>query len=386
MNEHKDEEFDELEIADDADVVETVPAEETYEEYDYVELDALKKQLRPGIPAWAVVLIVLGSLAAGALGSAFLGLGAYLTPDTATGQAITSEICVPDAPVRAEASPAGAIVDRLSFGDEVSGNLKGAWLLIGEGRYVAAQALCEVDDGTQDEVAGGVTEESTTTTTTTTETSTTQVAGEDEAATTAPNITTYVSNADDPGRIDGTLVVSGEGTARMNLPQDVRAGLLYVQNDGPGDLTLSGVGLGEEENAAAPAMTLTDGSSGYDIFGVGADMESVTVTTDGSWSVRISPLSSVAIMEASIAGTGPMAFFVGDEGGRWVFTPTGQARLIEHFPDGTTASATIEGPSAVTLAGGGSYLTVYTNDVWTGQSEEPVEAPDGDGEEQTQAP
>lgn len=315
------------------------------EAYDFVDAS----ELRTGAPWWVVVLVGALSLAVGA---GLMLLSGYTREDLLAEEAqdaspVVTSVCSASANVRSTNSLTGDVVDTLRFGDEISGMLSGAWVKLGEGRYVSVSVLCDLTTAADDTVVDTATDSDETT-------ATAPPGPDEEQATSEPD-----------GPIAGTAAGEGTGDGTLDLPEDARTGVLTFTHTGDGPFVLGG--LDEDgEPAATPSLSVSGDYSGTVVFGLDNDVTELTVDTAGAWSLTVAPLETAPVMaEDGIGSPATAAFYLGEDPGLWRFNPTAPANLVQYGVDGSTASAELTGPSDVELMGGGSYLVVYTAGPWT---------------------
>lgn len=345
-----------------------LPDEPIEDEYEYVD-----EPVRVGLPGWAVGLLMTLAALVGFAFPLLTGITreTIFPPPVEESAPIQSTVCSGTANIRANQALTADVVDTLNYGDAISGDVSGAWVKLDEGRYISVRVLCDLVPGdaaaaTEDQVG---------------QTAAAPAAPEDQAGETAArDDDTTGETAERP---EGTFSASGTGPATLDLPADVRSGIIRIQHTGDGQLSVTGQG---NEEPTSPSLTVNGDFSGTDVFGVGdTETRALVVTGSGQWSVIISPLDTVPTMQQAIAGESTAAFFLGPEDGTWVFRPTAQMRLVQYQPDGESSTATIEGPSSVELVGEDSYLVVYTGGPWTAEVA-PADAPAGDQDTSTQAP
>jgi hypothetical protein len=127
-----------------------------------------------------------------------------------------------------------------------------------------------------------------------------------------------------PFRVDGT------GDSAITLPPEVVSGALTVSHDGSGPFAIvalddSGAPTGER---IVDAVGDYAGVVPYGLHGVGAVAKSLTVTSDGSWSISFAPISSIPTITLPSTGSGDKVFRYDGRAGDWMITNTG--------PDGKT--------------------------------------------------
>lgn len=169
-------------------------------------------------------------------------------------------------------------------------------------------------------------------------------------------------------------VIDGTGPKIITLPPDVTTGALTVSNTGSGLFSIvaldqAGVSTGELIIDTAGDYS---GIVPFGLHGVGTVAKSLTVTSDGSWSLSFAPLTTVPAIALPSAGTGDQIFRYNGPAGDWKFTnstpSTNTFEVRQYFADLTVDSAysgdgTFSGPGPVNA--GPSIIVISSRGKWT---------------------
>jgi hypothetical protein len=170
------------------------------------------------------------------------------------------------------------------------------------------------------------------------------------------------------------FVIDGTGPKVITLPPDVTTGALTVSHTGSGPFSIVAL----DQAGASTGELIIDMAGDYSgivpfgLQGVGTVAKSLTVTSDGTWSLSFAPLTSVPTITLPSAGTGDRIFRYSGPAGDWKFTNStpnmNTFEVRQYFADLAVDSAysgdgIFSGPGPVNA--GPSVIVISSRGKWT---------------------
>jgi len=112
-----------------------------------------------------------------------------------------------------------------------------------------------------------------------------------------------------------TVVKSGRGDAIIALPKGAKAGLVIATHKGSSNFQVSGLDAGNQSTIDGLVNEIGNytGTTAYGLMDMGNAPVKLKIVADGSWTIKIAPISSARVLPASISGKGDAVFkFEGD--------------------------------------------------------------------------
>jgi len=112
-----------------------------------------------------------------------------------------------------------------------------------------------------------------------------------------------------------TIVKSGRGDALIALPKGAKAGLVTATHRGSSNFQVGGLDRGNQSTIDGLVNEIGNysGTTAYGLMDLGEAPVKLQITADGSWTIKIAPISSARVLPGSISGKGDAVFkFEGD--------------------------------------------------------------------------
>lgn len=164
-----------------------------------------------------------------------------------------------------------------------------------------------------------------------------------------------------------TFEAAGANDGLVVLPAQSRAGLIFVESAGPGELNLQGLDAAGEP-AGPLLLTVPAGYSGTDVLSVDGSVTSVKVSGQGHWAVTVTPLDVAPTMTSGVAGVTTSTYRL-PEPSTWRFTPESAIRIVHHDQAGARVSVRVSEPTDVMFETAG-FVTVYADAPWVADRRE----------------
>jgi hypothetical protein len=169
------------------------------------------------------------------------------------------------------------------------------------------------------------------------------------------------------------ITKKGHGDAIVALPKGAEAGLVTFSHKGSSNVAASVL---DKSNQPTGDLLVNEignysGTSAFGLMDFGGDPAKIKITADGTWSIRIAPISSAPILGRSAQGKGDKVFRYDGEGSDWAITHKGSSNFAVNQVGGLLPNLAvneignykgvvpfIEGPSVVTVMADGSWSMV----------------------------
>jgi Protein of unknown function (DUF2510) len=112
-----------------------------------------------------------------------------------------------------------------------------------------------------------------------------------------------------------TIMKSGRGDTVIALPKGVKAGIVTATHSGSSNFQISGMDKGNQSTIDGLVNEIGNysGTTAYGLTDMGNASVKLQITADGSWTIKIAPISNARVFPASISGKGDAVFkFEGD--------------------------------------------------------------------------
>lgn len=142
--------------------------------------------------------------------------------------------------------------------------------------------------------------------------------------------------ADNFGMFD-TLTKKGKGDGIIKLPAGAAYGVVTAVHKGSSNFSLSVLDDGNQPTGdlLVNAIGNYKGTTAYGFSALGNTGVKLQVTADGSWSVKVAPISSAPSLTLPTEGTGDKVFLYGGAAADWNVVHKGKSNfaLIQHSED-----------------------------------------------------
>jgi hypothetical protein len=166
---------------------------------------------------------------------------------------------------------------------------------------------------------------------------------------------------------------NGRGDAIVKLPKGAAAGIVTFTHKGSSNVAASV--LDSSNQPTGDLLVNEIGSySGVTAFGLhdfGEDPTKIKITADGTWTIRIAPVSSAPALGKSVAGKGDKVFRYDGGGSDWAITHKGSSNFavvqvggwmpnlaVNEIGNYRGVVPFVEGPSVVTVTADGRWSLV----------------------------
>ncbi len=142
-----------------------------------------------------------------------------------------------------------------------------------------------------------------------------KVAAAKEAAAKAAAARAAVGVYDEAYGTFTTVVKSSRGDAIIALPKGAKAGLVIATHKGSSNFQVSGLDAGNQSTIDGLVNEIGNytGTTAYGLMDMGNTPVKLQIVADGSWTIKIAPISSARVLPASTSGKGDAVFkFEGD--------------------------------------------------------------------------
>jgi hypothetical protein len=103
---------------------------------------------------------------------------------------------------------------------------------------------------------------------------------------------------------------SGRGDMTITLPAGVKAGLVIATHKGSSNFQVTGLDAGNQQTIDGLVNEIGNysGTTAYGVMGLGKPPVKLKITADGTWTIKIAPIASAAVLPVSASGRGDEVF------------------------------------------------------------------------------
>ncbi|KRF29497.1 DUF2510 domain-containing protein [Phycicoccus sp. Soil802] len=169
------------------------------------------------------------------------------------------------------------------------------------------------------------------------------------------------------------ITKKGRGDAIIKLPKGAAAGIVTMTHRGSSNIAASVL---DSSNQPTGDLLVNEigNYSGVTVYGLndfGGDPTKIKITADGSWTIRIAPVSSAPVLPKSVTGVGDKVFRYDGSASDWAISHKGSSNFAVIQSGGLMPNLAvneignykgvvplIEGPSVVTITADGRWSLV----------------------------
>ena len=165
----------------------------------------------------------------------------------------------------------------------------------------------------------------------------------------------------------------GRGDAVIKLPKGASAGVVTFSHRGSSNVAASVL---DSSNQPTGDLLVNEigsytGTTAFGLSDMGGEPTKIQITADGSWTIRIAPISSAKLLGSSAQGKGDMVFRYDGSGSDWAISHKGSSNFAVIQAGGFMPNLAvneigsykgtvpfIDGPSVVTVSADGRWSMV----------------------------
>lgn len=167
-----------------------------------------------------------------------------------------------------------------------------------------------------------------------------------------------------------TIMKSGRGDTVIALPKGVKAGIVTATHNGSSNFQISGMDKGNQSTIDGLVNEIGNysGTTAYGLTDMGNSPVKLQITADGSWTIKIAPISSARVLPASISGKGDAVFKFEGDAADFAITHNGSSNFMVQQYGGDMSMGVNEigkYSGTVPFVAGPTVLVIEADGVWT---------------------
>ena len=167
-----------------------------------------------------------------------------------------------------------------------------------------------------------------------------------------------------------TITKSGRGDSIIALPKGAKAGLVTATHQGSANFQVSGMDAGNKStiDGLVNAIGNYSGTTAYGLTDMGNAPIKLQIVADGSWTIKIAPISSASVLPASASGKGDAVFKFEGAAADFAITHKGSANFqVQQYGGDLSMGVNEIGnySGTVPFVAGPTVLVIGADGTWT---------------------